>query len=298
MNFVWITWRQHRLAIVSVAALALLAAAFLVMQYKWMDKHEYGYYGWHILFGWTPYAPTIFCALIAAFWAAPMLSREYENRTHLLAWSQDVSPKRWLIGKAAVLAVAAVVVMTVVALATRHMFSGTYGRPFSIEVFDSNLFVVVAHTLFGIALGLAFSALFRQTLLAVGATVTVFFATRVFSAAIVRPYYLPPVQTFKPWEVRPAGEPPTRQVPTDGYRIDSGYADAAGNPMEVPEACRFSGYSYDTCVKENGVAGHYAIFQPPERIPVFQLIEVAIFLVLAAALFLFTLKRIQRRQRI
>jgi hypothetical protein len=297
MNFAWITWRQHRLAIVSVAALALVAAVFLAAQSK-IVRSGYDYYTWHVLFGWTPYAPTIFGALIAAFWAAPLVSREYENRTNLLVWSQDVSPKRWLISKAAMLAVAATAVTVVVAIATSYMFSASFSRPFSIEVFDANPFVAVAHTLFGIALGLALSAAFRQTLLAVGTTVAAFLGTRVFIAVVVRPYYLPPVQTFQPWQARTPDQRPGMQVPDGGYRIDSGHADAAGNPIDVSEACRLPAGSFDACVKENGVAGHFAIFQPAERIPVFQLIEVAIFLLLTTGLFVFALKRVQSRRRV
>lgn len=297
MNFAWITWRQHRLAIVSVAALALVAALLLIFQDKFVT-YDYDYYEWQVVFGWMPYTPTIFSALIAAFWAAPMLSREYENRTHLVAWSQDVSPSRWLIGKAAVLAAAAAAVTVVIALATRVSFGASFSRIFTIEVFDANPWLAITHTLFGIALGLAFSAVFRQTLLAVGATVAVFLATRVFFAVVARPYYLPPVKNFKPWEKRQPGQEPTSQIPDDAYLIDSGHADAAGNRRDISEACRFRVDDFDACVKENGVAGHYAIFQPIDRIGLFQLIEGTIFTLLAAGAFVFTLRLIKRRRRI
>jgi ABC-type nitrate/sulfonate/bicarbonate transport system ATPase subunit len=50
----------------------------------------------------------LYAAVIAAFWAAPLVSREYEQGTHLLAWSQDVAPSRWLAGKATALLIPAV----------------------------------------------------------------------------------------------------------------------------------------------------------------------------------------------
>src|SRR5699024_6537668 len=46
-------------------------------------------------------------AVVAVFWAAPLLAREYEQRTHLFAWAQDVSALRWLVAKTLLLATVA-----------------------------------------------------------------------------------------------------------------------------------------------------------------------------------------------
>jgi ABC-type transport system involved in multi-copper enzyme maturation permease subunit len=53
--------------------------------------------------------PPFTAALIAVpllagmFWAAPLVSREYEAGTHRLAWTQSVSPLRWLTIKIALI---------------------------------------------------------------------------------------------------------------------------------------------------------------------------------------------------
>lgn len=42
---------------------------------------------------------TITTVLVAAFWGAPLVSREVESGTAALAWSQSVSRQRWFAGK-------------------------------------------------------------------------------------------------------------------------------------------------------------------------------------------------------
>ena len=54
--------------------------------------------------------------VIGLFWGVPVVARELELRTATLAWSQDVSPRRWLRRAVAVLVALTVVVSGVACL--------------------------------------------------------------------------------------------------------------------------------------------------------------------------------------
>jgi hypothetical protein len=87
-DLAWITWRQHHLMLVGTGALVLAGTAAMVvlgliadprafppMQSDWFDPR------------FLAVCVMGYGAVVAVFWAAPLLSREYEHRTHLFAWS-------------------------------------------------------------------------------------------------------------------------------------------------------------------------------------------------------------------
>jgi hypothetical protein len=289
------TLRQHRLAILGMAALvALIAVVF--WQSGSGEVNAYGSLAWFLF-----YAPSVLGALFAVFWAAPLLTREYENRTHLFAWGQDVSPARWLAAKVVVLAAIAAGLSAVLGafahgVAHDSSNSRTYLVLFDQQAFDSSPHLMAAHTLFGFALGLLAGMITRQTLPAMGLTLFVFAGIRGFISVFVRPYYITPYHQFQAWS--PPGQHYVPMVPPDGLRVDSGYADAAGNPMEVPVPCRNAPPDYDGCVRANGVAGHFADFQTADRVPALQLIETGVYLGLAAILFMIAFVWVRRRRRV
>jgi hypothetical protein len=289
-----VTLRQHRLAILGTTAAAALATV-LIWRAAARDGPVYGSLDQLFL-----YIPTVLGGLFAVFWAAPLLTREYENRTHLFAWGQDVSPVRWLAGKVVVLAAIAVGLSAIVGGIAHVAVAGMSQRigrfdPFDAQAFDSSAWVMAAHTLFGFALGLLAGALTRHTLPAMGLTLFFFVGVRGLVSIFWRPYYITPVHEFQAWT--PPGEY-VPMVPSDGWRIDSGYADAAGVPMDVPVPCRDSPPNYDECVRANGVAGHFADFQTADRAPAFQLIEAGIYLGLAAVLFAIAFVWVRRVRRV
>ncbi|HEV7909070.1 MAG TPA: hypothetical protein VGP03_13055 [Pseudonocardiaceae bacterium] len=246
--------------------------------------------------------PLVLGVVIGVFWAAPLLSREFEQRTHLVAWSQDLTAVRWLVGKVVLLAAAAVVLSVAMGATSANLIThlNSVGfqiyNPYSESPFGSAPLVQAGYALFGFALGLAFSALTRRTVLSTGLTLTTFVVVREVVARWVRPHYLTPVHSFEPWST--PGKPYVPQVPPDGLRVDSGYADAAGNRMDVPAACMNQAGDYQRCVTEHGVAGHYVFYHPAERVFSFQVIEFALFTALALALFGFTWFRVRRPRRV
>jgi hypothetical protein len=291
----WVTWRQHRAAITLTTGLALLATLLIMLRAHHITPDPRSLLSYRLAVDWMPYTPTVLGATVAVFWAAPLLSREYETHTHLLAWSQDVSPRRWLTSKVVPLALLAAALTAVLCVAVGVLVNQ---RSFESEVFEANPFVHATYTLFGFALGLAISALTRQTLVAMGATLVIFLATRAFFAVLVRPYYLPPLHRFRLFE--PPGVAYVQQSPDFALLIDSGYADAAGVPMDLPNACTRPSETndIDACLRNNGVAGHFVEYQPIERMSTFQLIESGIFVLMAAGLFAFAFIWIKRQRRI
>jgi hypothetical protein len=300
-DLAWVTWRQHRLVLVGTGALVLVVAVAMVvtglivdpdarplMPSDWLDP---GFF-----------AGCVMCygGVVAAFWAAPLLSREYEHRTHLFAWSQDVSAARWLMGQVLVLVAAAVVFALVLGTAGSFMVGETRsGAAFSMPFFQVVPLVQVGYTLFGFALGLVTSALARKSVLSLGLTTVVYIAVRVFVAHAWRPYYQTPVREVSPLEA-PGWSAPLSD--TARLYVDSGYLDTAGNPVDYPTACITRHYSeaeqhYD-CLRQNGVVSYYQDYQPGERLGVFRLIEFGVFVVLAAALFVLAWRLTRRVRRL
>ncbi|TWP48320.1 ABC transporter permease subunit [Lentzea tibetensis] len=267
---IWVTYRQHRWLVAGTALAVALMALVRVLP-RMPDYISYGAFG----------------AIAAVFWGAPLLAREYEERTHVFAWSQDVSQGRWLAGK--VLALGAALTLFAVVLWLAGLGTTTSRYPW--DSFELGLFPLLGYAWFGFALGLAASALTRRTLVAMGLSLFVFTVTRVVLARWGREHYLPPVHTWRPDP--PPGVDYVPQLPRDGLWIDSGYADRNGDPMPPPLQCNGD----DTCLKANGQIGHFVDYQPGSRLVTFQLIEFAIFVVLAALLLFVAFRALRRGTR-
>lgn len=312
-DLAWITWRQHRLMLIGTGAVALLGAILMglisvavatrgsieisVLMFDGLGKPAR-------LLGTCVLG---YSALVAVFWAAPLLSREYEQRTHLFAWSQDVSALRWLAGKTFVLGAAAVVLAlllgTVGNVMLQELNAATAGRDyplisaFNMPFFEVAPLVQVGYALFGFALGLTVSALSRRTVLSMGVTFGIFVAVRMAVAGALRPYYFPPVRkTF------PLGTSPRFwSLPEQALYVDGGYVNAAGQEIDYPLACTgpvSSRGAHQECLREQGVVGTFRDFQPIDRLEEFHLIEFGIFTVLALLLFLTTWRVMRRTTRL
>ncbi|MEV8437204.1 hypothetical protein AB0425_07515 [Actinosynnema sp. NPDC051121] len=308
-DLAWLTWRQHRWAITGLVVVVLGVAAFALG----MAWHVDATGATHELFGRVRYVdaaqmlmlvPMTFGLAIAVFWAAPLLSREYEQRTHLVAWSQDITPTRWLAGKVVLLGVPAVALSVGLGLASIKLMNSlnavmTEYRPF--PAFNSPAFEVVppvqaAYAAFGFALGLALSAVTRRTVLSMGLALTSFIVVRVVVTWFWRPYFQTPlrgIEKYDPYESQWDG-------PGAGaWTVDSGFADAAGNEMPFPEACSNlrSGDDYAKCMTDHQV-NFFMDYHPVDRLLPFQLIESAIFAVLAAGLLAVAFAWVRRARRV
>lgn len=289
-SLAWVAWRQHRVSLLTLIALGAVgtglmlivgAAAPISGGFSASGVGDLVTVLSHLL----PAAVLCGSGVVAAFWAAPLLSREYEQRTHLLAWGQDVKPARWLLGKSAVLVGTAVALAVVLGLAAQWMIdehnrSSNLDYPpfpwFDPTVFESAPLIVVGHVLFGFALGLTMSALTHRTLLSMGLTLGVFLAVRFVVMTFLRPYYMTPVRDTSPLGAADGNER------LNTMTVEAGLLDAAGRPMEHPDAC-FTG-DYESCIRRAGAVAQYEDFHPASRAGAFQLIEFGLYAGLAAVL--------------
>lgn len=133
-------------------------------------------------------------ALLGAFWGAPLIARELETGTFRLAWTQSVSPVRWLAGVTAVVVgggiavAAALTALTTWWLGPLNAVSGTR---FMSPEFDAQGLVPIGYSAFALALGVLSGLLWRRVLPAMATTVGVFLAVRVAVTHWVRPHLGP-----------------------------------------------------------------------------------------------------------
>ncbi len=139
--------------------------------------------------------------LIGAFWAAPLISREYEQGTHRLVWVQSVTRTRWLAVKLAMVGSAGVATTGLLSLMVTW-----WSRPidrantnqFGAALFGERNITPVGYAAFAIALGVTMGLLIRRVLPAMAATVGGFVGVRIAFTSLVRPRLLPPEHLSRP----------------------------------------------------------------------------------------------------
>jgi len=116
-------------------------------------------------------------ALIAALVGAPLVAREVEQRTHLAAWTQSVPRRRWYAAKtsalAAGLAAAGLVAGTANAWVQHQLTTGNTDSSRWSWFASANL-APAGEAVLAFALAVAFGALLRRTLPAIGAALAGF----------------------------------------------------------------------------------------------------------------------------
>jgi hypothetical protein len=110
--------------------------------------------------------------LAGMFIGTPLLAREHEQRTLLLAWSQDVTPQRWLWTKLAVLGALTAAAGAAVSAAAGHLAAVVSIATTRQSLFSGNAFLVtgmlpLAQSVVWLAVGVALGAAFRRTLPAI-----------------------------------------------------------------------------------------------------------------------------------
>ncbi len=134
---IWQTWRQQRSAAI-VAAVILAGLAGAIVTVGTIARRRASALGLpHCLAAHRDCGsaiealhrdfhsiPPVTGALVAIpllagmFWAAPLVSREYEAGTHRLAWTQSISPLRWITTK--IVLIFGVLAIVIAALAARR----------------------------------------------------------------------------------------------------------------------------------------------------------------------------------
>jgi hypothetical protein len=116
-------------------------------------------------------------AIIGAMIGAPLVAREIEQRTHLAAWTQSVSRRRWYLAKisalATGLAIAGLIAGTANAWLQHQLTAGDTTSSRWTWLVSINL-ALAGEAALALALGVAFGAQLRRTLPGIGATVAGF----------------------------------------------------------------------------------------------------------------------------
>lgn len=125
----------------------------------------------------SQYGLSVAFAIIGALIGAPMVSREIEERTHLAAWTQSVSRRRWYVTKSITLGSGLIVLGLIAGTANawlQHQLTAGDTTSSRWSWFASIDLVLAGGALLAFALGVALGALLKRTLPAIGATVVGF----------------------------------------------------------------------------------------------------------------------------
>lgn len=308
-DLVALTVRQHRLAI-GLSMLGYVLFGLLIVLSRG-----------HVAFGyWWTFDPKVFtpvpACLIAVFLGAPLLAGEYERQTNLLVWSQDVTPPRWLFAKLTVLGGLVVVLATLLAIVVNTQAPNGYGGAnygafnplavFYVGGYETWLPLSLAYAVFGFLLGAAVGGLARRTVAAIGITLVGFVVIRFVIANVLWPWLLAhliaPIRVTWPmadW-ITPNPNSPTGAGPQDYVLNSQLWLTASGQSVDSPPACdSVQGIKpIGDCLMTHGIATSGEDFQPLSRLPLFQSVELAIYVVLIAICLVITIWSVRRKASI
>ncbi|GHA24102.1 hypothetical protein GCM10010372_25030 [Streptomyces tauricus] len=221
-----------------------------------------------------------FLPLLVAAWAgAALVGRELENGTAHLAWTQSVSPARWLAAKLAVPALFVTVGAALLVPLHRLMWNGggdlLWTDWFDAYGFRSNGPVALAYALCGLAVGVLAGLLTGRTLPALGVAVTVMFAITQLGDQY-RPSMWPTVTVTGARSL---------SLPDQALQLDRGVITDDGLRIGNNMACSDADGSVAdlrSCLAHSDLADVWATFHPRSHFWPLQLTESGIVLAVAA----------------
>jgi ABC-type transport system involved in multi-copper enzyme maturation permease subunit len=156
--------------------------------------------------------------ILAMFLGVPLIAREYAKGTNLLVWTQGISRRKWLGVKLAwVLLATAIIAGAFAALSTWWWRTGNllFLDKFQPLNFGLQGFAPVAFAIFAVAVGIAFGALFKRTLVAIACTLGLLVVAQIAIPTLVRPHYAKPATYTMPMNTNAGkGGTPPDQAPT------------------------------------------------------------------------------------
>ncbi|MFH8497910.1 ABC transporter permease [Streptomyces coeruleorubidus] len=215
--------------------------------------------------------------LLTGAWAGgALIGRELENGTAQLAWTQSVTPARWLAAKLAVPALLLTVGTLALTLLHRVLWSSNSTLLGAMDwrewhdngVFQVNGTVATAQALAALAVGVLAGLLLRRTLAALGFAVLAV-ASLVHVLGGLRPHL---------WPTKTVTAAPGALLGSDGMVVEYGALTADGARVSFP-ACT----AEPTCADGTGITGYYADHHPASHFWPLQLAETGILLAVAAA---------------
>ncbi|KMS69262.1 ABC transporter [Streptomyces viridochromogenes] len=225
--------------------------------------------------------------LTAAWAGAALIGRELEGGTAQLAWTQSVTPARWLAAKLAVPAALLTTGMLVLTLLHRTLWSADGQLRAAMgsrswyqgTAFEANGIVGISYALLGLAVGVLAGLLQRRPLPALGlAVVGLALITTVLGT--LRPY-LWPLETLTNKHEYP---------PYIGMVVDEGALTSTGARVADPICVD------DTkCLADHDIVGFYRDYHPSSHFWPLQLVETGIVLAVAALTVVIAFRLLKRR---
>ncbi|MFI5798446.1 ABC transporter permease [Streptomyces sp. NPDC051677] len=229
---------------------------------------------------YTTGALTALPFLVGAWAGASLFGRELEHGTAQLAWTQGVSPTRWLATKLAVPAVLVAVGTGLLVALHRLMWSAGTGRIDTTKSWYDNLTLhtngptTVAFALTGLAGGALAGVLLRRTLPALVLALGFVGAARVLADQAL-PHLWPGVTKVTSLSAGPGWE---------GMTVDTGLVTSTGAHIPdigcasvLPDGCADAYAKLDA-------TGYYATYHPESHYWPLQLTTTALLLTVATAL--------------
>jgi hypothetical protein len=322
----WLSWRQFRVAALSVfAGLFAIAVVLAITGPDLVGRTSFA--DEDVLFGGTILVLYLLPAVVGVFWGVPMITRELESGTHSLVWNQTVPRKQWLTAKLGLGLLGAVVAAGLLSLAVTWWASpidalsasqtdrGMLSR-LSPVVFGARGVVPIGYAAFALVLGIAVGMLLRRTVAAMAVTLAVLAAVLIVVPAFVRPYLLPPQEvtlaiTGEDITNITGDESGIREIgmrnPPGAWVLANETVDAAGNavsplPAFAQDCLPRPGAGVppprgtaQNCLAQLGTHGYQQrlSYQPGSRFWPLQWLELAFFLALSALLTWFCFRRLR-----
>jgi hypothetical protein len=303
IDLVWLTWRQHRAVIIAGLTLAgvVIGAILSLTARITMINHECGNtacsggsaqaaslagaFGLSELSNYLTIVVMFLPLLAGVFLGIPLLAREHEHRTLLLAWSQDIAPQRWLWTKLALLGVLTAAAGAAVSAAAGHLadaISVATGH----SLFYGGAFLVtgtvpLAQSVVWVIAGVALGAAYRRTLPAIF-TALVAYIGLYFLVQWRYPTFMTPLTALVP--ITGDGRSLTSHLGTNILTINqNAIYDASGHAVSqatVQSLCPSgpgSVNSNNQCLAQHHLKTLLG-YQPGTRIPDFHLILIGGYL--------------------
>ncbi|MEV7346547.1 hypothetical protein [Streptomyces sp. NPDC093544] len=229
--------------------------------------------------------------LVAAWAGAALVARELESGTAALAWTQSVTPARWLAAQLAVPAALITAGTTVLVLLHRLMWTDghrdiLYQDWYETDAYRSNGTVAVAAALCAVAVGALVGMLVRRTLPALGLAVVVTVAVQT----------LGDVYRDSLWPVVTVTGAAALNIPDSAALVREGVILTSGERVGINAACvERTGADLKNCMSEHGISDFWATYHPSSHFWPLQLTETALLLTLTALAVFLAFRVLKRR---
>lgn len=244
--------------------------------------------------GWLSWSPPLLLGLsvaVAAWAGGALTGAEQEKGTAALAWTQSVSPRRWVAVKWAVAGgvlgagVSVLVLLHVWARSVPYMNASPLDDWSDWPVFTTSGPVAPALFLLALTLGAYAGLLLRRSLAALAVSAGAMFGV-VQGLPLLIPHLWPKERIFG-WEMGAA--------PAKAWVVSEEAVDAQGRALSMDGCYRESDALIRQCVEAKGGVGFETVYHPVSHAVPLHLAETALILVLTAALAFAALRLLRRR---